>query len=47
LDHAIPARDNPALMLDPRNFRSAHFGCNDLRGTDGPPIDLGVPSEVW
>jgi hypothetical protein len=47
LDHAVPVKHRPELMLDPGNFRSAHRECNDYRGTDAPPIDLGVPSEIW
>ena len=47
LDHAIPVKEQPALMLNPRNFRSAHRECNDHRGTDAPRIELGEPSEIW
>ena len=47
LDHAVTVKENPALMLDPQNFRASHSDCNSGRGTDDPPIDLGVPSEVW
>jgi hypothetical protein len=47
LDHAVPVKHQPKLMLDPRNFRSAHRECNDYRGTDEPSIDLGTPSEYW
>ena len=47
LDHAVTVKENPDLMLDPLNFRAAHSDCNIGRGTDDPPIDLGVPSEVW
>jgi hypothetical protein len=47
LDHAITVKENPDMMMDPLNFRAAHSDCNLGRGTDDPPIDLGVPSEVW
>lgn len=47
LDHAVTVKENPDMMLDPLNFRAAHSDCNLGRGTDDPPIDLGVPSEVW
>jgi 5-methylcytosine-specific restriction endonuclease McrA len=47
LDHAIPIATNPNLALEPNNFRSAHFDCNDRRGTNAPCIDLGEPSEAW
>lgn len=47
LDHAVTVKENPDLILDPLNFRAAHSDCNLGRGTDDPPIDLGVPSEVW
>jgi hypothetical protein len=47
LDHAIPIKDNPALMLNAGNFRSAHYDCNARLGTDEPPIEMGSPSECW
>jgi 5-methylcytosine-specific restriction endonuclease McrA len=47
LDHAIPIKDNPALTLNPSNFRSAHITCNRRRGSDEPAIDLGIPSQIW
>jgi hypothetical protein len=47
LDHAIPISDNPRLMLNPSNFRSAHLDCNGHRQNDEPRIDLGEPSEIW
>ena len=47
LDHAIPIKHNPRLMLEPNNFRSAHLHCNNNRGTDTPAADLGQPSENW
>jgi 5-methylcytosine-specific restriction endonuclease McrA len=47
LDHAIPIKENPALALNPANWRSAHLDCNEYRGSGEPPIDLGVPSEYW
>jgi hypothetical protein len=47
LDHAIPVKDNPALMLNASNFRSAHLDCNNHRQSDAPRIDLGEPSEIW
>ena len=47
LDHAIPIKDNPALFLEPGNFRSAHLDCNEQRGSDSPRIELGEPSEIW
>jgi 5-methylcytosine-specific restriction endonuclease McrA len=47
LDHAIPIKENPALALNPANFKSAHLDCNECRGSGEPRIDLGVPSEIW
>ena len=47
LDHAITAKENPDLLMDPLNFRASHADCNMARGTDDPPLDLGVPSETW
>jgi 5-methylcytosine-specific restriction endonuclease McrA len=47
LDHLIPLDDNPRLLLDSRNFRSSHLDCNRHRGSNEPPLDLGVPSEIW
>jgi hypothetical protein len=47
LDHAVPVSDNPALMLNASNFRSAHLDCNNHRQTGAPPIELGEPSEIW
>jgi hypothetical protein len=47
LDHAIPIRERPDLILDPGNFRPSHLDCNCRRGTDEPALDLGEPSEVW
>jgi 5-methylcytosine-specific restriction endonuclease McrA len=47
LDHVIPVSDNPALLLNPSNFRSAHCDCNNHRQTGEPPIELGEPSEIW
>ena len=47
LEHAITIKENPALALNPSNFRSAHLDCNRRRGSDEPGIDLGVPSEIW
>jgi 5-methylcytosine-specific restriction endonuclease McrA len=46
LDHAVTVNENPALMLNSSNFRSAHRNCNERRG-GGSPIDLGEPSEIW
>jgi 5-methylcytosine-specific restriction endonuclease McrA len=47
LDHMIPISENPALMLNASNFRSAHLDCNNHRQTGAPPIELGTPSEIW
>jgi 5-methylcytosine-specific restriction endonuclease McrA len=47
LDHVVPVKDNPALMLNAAGWRSAHFDCNSRRGSDAAPIDLGEPSEAW
>lgn len=47
LDHAVPIKENMALMLNAANFRSAHLDCNNHRGTDQPRIELGEPSEIW
>jgi 5-methylcytosine-specific restriction endonuclease McrA len=47
LDHLIPITDNPRLILEPNNFRSAHLDCNRHRGSEAPPSELGVPSERW
>lgn len=47
LDHAITIKENPALAMDPLNFRPSHLDCNVGRGTDEPKLDLGSPSEVW
>jgi 5-methylcytosine-specific restriction endonuclease McrA len=47
LDHAVPVKQEPALMLNSGNFRSAHCECNNHRGSDAPRIELGEPSEIW
>lgn len=47
LDHALTVKERPDLFLVEENWRHSHWGCNDARGTDDPPIDLGVPSEEW
>jgi 5-methylcytosine-specific restriction endonuclease McrA len=47
LDHIVPIADNPRLALNPTNYRSAHLDCNNYRQTGEPPIELGVPSEIW
>jgi 5-methylcytosine-specific restriction endonuclease McrA len=47
LDHAIPIKQNPALILQPTNFRSAHWDCNTHRGTDQPTTTRTQPSENW
>jgi 5-methylcytosine-specific restriction endonuclease McrA len=47
LDHVIPLKKNPAWALNSAGFRSAHFDCNNRRGTDEPSIDLGSQSEIW
>jgi 5-methylcytosine-specific restriction endonuclease McrA len=47
LDHIVPIADNPRLALNPSNYRSAHFDCNNYRQTGEPPLELGVPSEIW
>jgi hypothetical protein len=47
LDHVIPVKENPALMLNQSNWRSSHLDCNNHRQTDEPPIELGQPSEIW
>jgi hypothetical protein len=47
LDHVVPVKENPAMMLNASNWRSAHLDCNNHRQTDEPPIDLRIPSEVW
>jgi 5-methylcytosine-specific restriction endonuclease McrA len=47
LDHVITVKENPALLLDIENCKPSHLDCNLGRGTDDPPLLLGVPSEVW
>jgi hypothetical protein len=47
MDHAIPVRERPDLMLDPENFRPSHLDCNVRRGTDDPALDIGEASEIW
>jgi hypothetical protein len=47
LDHVIPVKDNPALLLNSANFKSAHLDCNNHRQSGEPPIELGTPSEIW
>jgi hypothetical protein len=47
LDHVIPVKDNPALMLNASNWRSAHLDCNNRRQSDEPRIEMGNPSEIW
>jgi hypothetical protein len=47
MDHAIPVKERPDLILDPGNFRPSHLDCNHRRGTDEPALDLGTPSETW
>jgi hypothetical protein len=47
LDHVQSIKDNPTLILNTTNFRSAHLDCNNQRGTDAPRIELGEPSEIW
>jgi 5-methylcytosine-specific restriction endonuclease McrA len=47
LDHAIPISNNPALMLNPANFRSSHNDCNNHRQSGEPPFQRGIPSEDW
>jgi hypothetical protein len=47
LDHVIPVKDNPALMLNQSNWRSSHLDCNNHRQTGEPPIEMGEPSEAW
>lgn len=47
LDHVKTVRDFPALQMDPLNWQHAHLTCNQVRGTDDMPIDIGIPSELW
>jgi 5-methylcytosine-specific restriction endonuclease McrA len=41
LDHIVPVSDNPALLLNPSNFRSSHSDCNNHRQTGEPPYRFG------
>jgi hypothetical protein len=47
LDHIVPVKDSPTLMLNSSNFRSAHLDCNNHRQSDEPAIEMGTPSEIW
>jgi hypothetical protein len=47
LDHVIPVAENPALMLNVSNWRSAHLDCNNHRQTGELRLGLGIPSEIW
>lgn len=47
LDHAIPVKERPDLLMDVENFRHSHLDCNIGRGTDEPNIDIGKPTEAW
>lgn len=47
LDHVIPVKERPDLLMDRENFAPSHHDCNQIRGTDAPPLQLGEPSEEW
>lgn len=47
LDHLVPVKENPALLMDRENFRASHLDCNVGRGSDAVPLNLGEPSEIW
>jgi hypothetical protein len=47
IDHVIPVRDRPDLILEQTNWKPAHKRCNDSRGAGGAPLDMGIPSRQW
>ena len=47
LEHLIPVKDRPELLLDKNNWGSAHHGCNSMRGPEELVADTGEPSELW
>lgn len=47
VDHIKTAKEAPSLFMDTANWQAAHLSCNESRGSDEMPIDLGVPSEIW
>lgn len=47
LDHIKAKADFPELVMEINNWAGAHRDCNVRKGSDEPPLDLGVPSEVW
>lgn len=47
LDHIKTVKERPDLVLDYNNFAPSHHSCNQERGTDDPPLQLGEPSEIW
>jgi hypothetical protein len=47
LDHIIPVKDRPDLLLDVNNFGASHHTCNEDKGSDAAPLKLGECSEIW
>lgn len=50
VDHIVPVKLRPDLIMDLNNWQPAHRGCNSAKGDDDDPLapgSLGVPSEDW
>lgn len=47
LDHKVTVKEAPQLLMDVNNFGASHHECNQSRGSDDPPLEIGEPSEVW
>ena len=47
VDHVVPWSKDPTLRYEPTNLRSAHWKCNDARGADDLPPELGYTSRAW
>jgi hypothetical protein len=47
MDHLIPVKERPELLMDRNNVAASHLDENIGRGTDEPSLDTGLPSETW
>lgn len=50
VDHVVPVKLRPDLIMDMNNWQPAHRGCNSAKGDDDDPLApgcLGTPSEAW
>ena len=47
VDHYLPRRDYPELILEETNFRPSHCSCNRSRGARDDILEIGPTTIDW